>query len=124
MATRAVKEVVVMGGGLMGTGIAQVLVFRRNDQSGVRALSPGGSTGTAEGGPGRHQPGYSQQGRKEDLREPKVSPTNSCKTVWTDRKNSFEASGKEKVQGRPESWGSLHCLRNGQPNVCHQVGAG
>ena len=35
MATRAVKEVVVMGGGLMGTGIAQVLVFRRNDQSGV-----------------------------------------------------------------------------------------
>ena len=33
MATRAVKEVVVMGGGLMGTGIAQVLVFRRNDQS-------------------------------------------------------------------------------------------
>ena len=74
MATRAVKAVVVMGGGLMGTGIAQVLVFRRNDQS---ALSPGGSTGTAEGGPGRHQPGYSQQGRKEDLREPKVSPTNS-----------------------------------------------
>ena len=33
MATRAVKEVVVMGGGLMGTGIAQVLVSRRNDQS-------------------------------------------------------------------------------------------
>ena len=26
MATRAVKEVVVMGGGLMGTGIAQVLL--------------------------------------------------------------------------------------------------
>ena len=27
MATRAVKEVVVMGGGLMGTGIAQVLLI-------------------------------------------------------------------------------------------------
>ena len=95
MATRAVKEVVVMGGGLMGTGIAQVLVFRRNDQS---ALSPGGSTGTAEGGPGRHQPGYSQQGRKEDLREPKVSPTNSCKTVWTDLKTLSRRVAKKKFK--------------------------
>ena len=95
MATRAVKEVVVMGGGLMGTGIAQVLVSRSNDQS---ALSPGGSTGTAEGGPGRHQPGYSQQGRKEDLREPKVSPTNSCKTVWTDLKTLSRRVAKKKFK--------------------------
>ena len=28
MATKAVKEVVVMGGGLMGTGIAQVLTWK------------------------------------------------------------------------------------------------
>ena len=94
MATRAVKEVVVMGGGLMGTGIAQVLVFRRNDQSAL----PGGSTGTAEGGPGRHQPGYSQQGRKEDLREPKVSPTNSCKTAWTDLKTLSRRVAKKKFK--------------------------
>ena len=100
MATRAVKEVVVMGGGLMGTGIAQVLVSRRNDQS---ALSPGGSTGTAEGGPGRHQPGYSQQGRKEDLREPKVSPTNSCKTVWTDLKTLSRRVAKKKFKDDQKS---------------------
>ena len=51
MATRAVKEVVVMGGGLMGTGIAQVRMtiskIQRNDHS----LKKGGGTGTAEGGP-------------------------------------------------------------------------
>ena len=39
MATRAVKEVVVMGGGLMGTGIAQVLVSRRNDQGALSQVA-------------------------------------------------------------------------------------
>ena len=52
MATRAVKEVVVMGGGLMGTGIAQVLDCWCQIFKGMIALSQkGGGTGTAEGGP-------------------------------------------------------------------------
>ena len=64
MATRAVKEVVVMGGGLMGTGIAQVLLTMSKIQRGsyITVTQKGGGTGTAEGGPGGHQPGYSQQG--------------------------------------------------------------
>ena len=53
MATRAVKEVVVMGGGLMGTGIAQVLLTMSKIQRGsyITVTQKGGGTGTAEGGP-------------------------------------------------------------------------
>lgn len=52
MATRAVKEVVVMGGGLMGTGIAQVLIVSKGTKEMIALSQKGGSTGPAEGGPG------------------------------------------------------------------------
>ena len=52
MATRAVKEVVVMGGGLMGTGIAQVPIISNNQKRMTVPSQIGGGTGTAEGGPG------------------------------------------------------------------------
>ena len=52
MATRAVKEVVVMGGGLMGTGIAQVLLILFQRIKVIIALAQkGGSSSTAKGGP-------------------------------------------------------------------------